>query len=159
MLAAYVTARKKNFPVEETFNIPNVKKTAKDAALAFLLPVIILGGIFGGVVTATEGAGLAVVASLVIGFIYKEIDFKRLYESATECKKKPITKRKTFKIPKTAYLLFVKSMIDSATFCGICSIVKNSPNNTDAATNNITEAVWIAPSHADSYNLLKSISL
>ena len=31
MLAAYVTARKKNFPVEETFNIPNVKKTAKDA--------------------------------------------------------------------------------------------------------------------------------
>ena len=84
MLAAYVTARKKNFPVEETFNIPNVKKTAKDAALAFLLPVIILGGIFGGVVTATEGAGLAVVASLIIGFIYKEIDFKRLYESATE---------------------------------------------------------------------------
>ena len=84
MLAAYVTARKKNFPVEETFNIPNVKKTAKDAALAFLLPVIILGGIFGGVVTATEGAGLAVVASLVIGFIYKEIDFKRLYESACE---------------------------------------------------------------------------
>ena len=39
---------------------------------------------FGGVVTATEGAGLAVVASLVIGFIYKEIDFKRLYESACE---------------------------------------------------------------------------
>ena len=84
MLAAYVTARKKNFPVEETFNIPNVKKTAKDAALAFLLPVIILGGIFGGVVTATEGAGLAVVASLIIGFIYREIDFKRLYESACE---------------------------------------------------------------------------
>ncbi len=84
MLAAYITARRKNFPVEETFNIPNVKKTAKDAALAFLLPIIILGGIFGGVVTATEGAGLAVVASLVIGFIYKEIDFKRLYESACE---------------------------------------------------------------------------
>ena len=68
MLAAYITARRKNFAVEETFNIPNVKKTAKDAALAFLLPVIILGGIFGGVVTATEGAGLAVVASLIIGF-------------------------------------------------------------------------------------------
>ena len=83
-IPAYITARRKNFPVEETFNIPNVKKTAKDAALAFLLPIIILGGIFGGVVTATEGAGLAVVASLVIGFIYKEIDFKRLYESACE---------------------------------------------------------------------------
>ena len=84
MLAAYVTARKKNFPVEETFNIPNVKKTAKDAALAFLLPIIILGGIFGGVVTATEGAGLAVVASLVIGFIYKEIDFKNFDKISEE---------------------------------------------------------------------------
>ena len=29
MLAAYITARRKNFPVEETFNIPNVKKTAR----------------------------------------------------------------------------------------------------------------------------------
>ena len=69
--------------------------------------------------------------------------------AATECKKKPIIKRNTLSIPKTAYLLFVKSIIDSATFCGICSIVKNSPSNTDAATNNITEAVWIAPSQAD----------
>ena len=84
MLAAYVTARRKNFPIEETFNLANVRKTAREAALAFLLPVIILGGIFGGVVTATEGAGLAVVASLVIGLVYREIDFKRLYDAATE---------------------------------------------------------------------------
>ncbi len=84
MLAAYITARRRNFPVEETFNLANVRKTAREAALAFLLPVIILGGIFGGVVTATEGAGLAVVASLVIGLVYGEVDFKRLYEAATE---------------------------------------------------------------------------
>jgi tripartite ATP-independent transporter DctM subunit len=84
MLAAYITARRKNFPVEETFNLANVRKTAREAALAFLLPIIILGGIFGGVVTATEGAGLAVVASLVIGLVYGEVDFKRLYEAATE---------------------------------------------------------------------------
>ena len=38
-------------------------------------------------------------------------------------------------------------------------MVKNSPNKTDAATNNITDAVCIAPSQADSYSLLKSISL
>ena len=41
---------------------------------AFLLPIIILGGIFGGVVTATEGAALAVVAALFVGlFIYREL--------------------------------------------------------------------------------------
>ena len=69
-------------PVEETFNLANLRKY-QEAALAFLLPFIILGGIFGGVVTATEGVGLAVVAALVIGLIYKEFDLKRLYQAAT----------------------------------------------------------------------------
>ena len=36
--------------------------------------------------------------------------------AATECKKKPITNKNTFSIAKTAYLLFVKSIIDAATF-------------------------------------------
>ena len=84
MLAAYIYAVRHKLPVEETFNLANLRKTAREAALAFLLPFIILGGIFGGVVTATEGAGLAVVAALVIGLIYKEFDFKRLYQAATE---------------------------------------------------------------------------
>ena len=61
--------------------------------------------------------------------------------AATECKKKPIINKNIFKIPRTAYLLFVKSIIDSATFWGICSIVKNSPSNTDESTNYITVAV------------------
>jgi hypothetical protein len=42
-----------------------------------LLPIIILGGIFGGVVTATEGAALAVVAALFVGLlIYRELDWR-----------------------------------------------------------------------------------
>ena len=46
--------------------------------------MIILGGIFGGVVTATEGAGLAVVAALIIGFIHRELDFKSFAKAASE---------------------------------------------------------------------------
>ena len=84
MFAAYIYARKKDLPVEEAFDVQNLKKTAKEAGLAFTLPLIILGGIFGGVVTATEGAGLAVIAALVIGFIHKELDFKRFYKAASE---------------------------------------------------------------------------
>ena len=72
-------AVKYNFPVEETFQLKRVWATFKDAAWAFLLPIIILGGIFGGIVTATEGAGLAVVASLFIGgVIYRELDWNML---------------------------------------------------------------------------------
>ena len=51
------------------------RTTAREALWAFLLPIIILGGIFGGVVTATEGAALAVVAALFVGLvIYRELD-------------------------------------------------------------------------------------
>ena len=52
---------------------------------ALLLPVIILGGIFSGWVTATEGAGLAVVAAIVIGgLIYGELDWPRLRTAMIE---------------------------------------------------------------------------
>ena len=78
MALCYWFARKHNYPVEEKFQAARVWATFKDGWLAFTLPVIILGGIFGGFVTATEGAGLAVVASLIIGVIYNELDLPRL---------------------------------------------------------------------------------
>lgn len=78
MGVAYAFARKYDFPVEEAFNLGTLKRTFFDALPTFALPVIILGGIFGGFVTATEAAGLAVLASLVIGFYYNEVDFRRL---------------------------------------------------------------------------------
>jgi tripartite ATP-independent transporter DctM subunit len=84
MLVSYIYAKRKNLPIEEKFNLPNLKKTGKEAALAFILPVVILGGIFGGFVTATEGAGLAVVAALMIGAIYRELNFQKLFEATTE---------------------------------------------------------------------------
>ena len=51
----------------------------RDAVWALGLPIIILGGIFSGLVTATEGAGLAVVAALVIGLlIYRDLNIAQL---------------------------------------------------------------------------------
>ena len=82
MLASYWFAVRCNYPVEEVCRLRRVWATFKDAAWAFLLPIIILGGIFGGWVTATEGAGLAVVAALVIGIlIYRELDLRHLYQA------------------------------------------------------------------------------
>ncbi|MBI3043058.1 MAG: TRAP transporter large permease [Betaproteobacteria bacterium] len=74
----YWYAVRYNWPIEEAFDLRNLWRAFKDAALAFLLPVIILGGIFGGIVTATEGAGLAVVAALGVGFYYREINWGQL---------------------------------------------------------------------------------
>lgn len=81
MVLCYWFAVRHNYPVAELFQLKRVWETFKDAALAFLLPIIILGGIFGGLVTATEGAGLAVVAAIGIGLIYRELDWAHLKQA------------------------------------------------------------------------------
>ena len=80
MGVAYWFARRYNFPVEQSFRWANVRKTFREALWAFLLPVIILGSIFGGIVTATEGAAIAVLAALFVGFVvYRELDVHVLH--------------------------------------------------------------------------------
>lgn len=76
----YWFAVRYDLPREAAFSAHRLWSALKDAAWALMLPVIILGGIFGGVVTATEGAGLAVVAALAIGtLVYRELDMRHLY--------------------------------------------------------------------------------
>jgi C4-dicarboxylate transporter, DctM subunit len=85
MGVAYWFARRYNFPVEQSFRWANVRKTFREALWAFLLPVIILGSIFGGIVTATEGAAIAVLAALFVGFVvYRELDVNVLRTSIVE---------------------------------------------------------------------------
>jgi len=82
---AYWFARRYNLPIEEKFRWVRVRQTFREAFWAFTLPVIILGAIFGGIVTATEGAAMAVVASLFIGLvIYRELDLKHLKQAMIE---------------------------------------------------------------------------
>lgn len=85
MLVAYGLARRHDFPREQAFRLERVWETFKEAGWALLLPGIILGGIFSGWVTATEGAGLAVVAAIVIGgVVYGELDWRQLRRAMLE---------------------------------------------------------------------------
>ena len=53
----------------------------KDAFWGFLMPVIILGGIYGGIFTPTEAAAVSVVYGLFVGMvIYKEVSFRDLFD-------------------------------------------------------------------------------
>ena len=79
MVVTYGLAVRYNLPRDERFDLSHVGRTFREAFWALTMPVIILGGIFSGLVTATEGAGLAVLAALVIGlFIYRDLDVRRL---------------------------------------------------------------------------------
>ncbi|MFK7996236.1 MAG: TRAP transporter large permease [Granulosicoccus sp.] len=84
MCVAYAFACKYNLPTEEAFNTKRLKETFIDALPTFLLPVIILGGIFGGFVTATEAAGLAVLVSIGLSAYYREVNLKRLRAAMLE---------------------------------------------------------------------------
>ena len=85
MGVSYAMAVRHNFPVETAFQLRRVAETFREAIWALTLPVIILGGIFTGWVTATEGAGLAVVAAIFIGgVIYRELNWQRLRRAMIE---------------------------------------------------------------------------
>ena len=82
---SYYLAKRYNLPREDRFSGRRVLTAFKEASWALLLPMIILGGIFGGVVTATEGAALAVIAALFIGIvIYRELNWSHLKASIME---------------------------------------------------------------------------
>jgi tripartite ATP-independent transporter DctM subunit len=83
-MATYL-ARRYNLPRDERFSGRRILQTGREALWAFLLPIIILGGIFGGIVTATEGAAIAVLAALFVGlFIYRELDLQHLRAAVME---------------------------------------------------------------------------
>ena len=85
MAAAYRVALRRGFPADVAFQWRKVTEAFREALWALLLPVIILGGIFSGWVTATEGAGLAVLAAAAIGgLVYRELDWRHLRKATVE---------------------------------------------------------------------------
>ncbi len=77
-----IEARKKDIrPAHEKRSWKERLKSFGDAFWGLLMPVIILGGIYGGIFTPTEAAAVSVVYGLIVGiFIYKEVTLKDLFD-------------------------------------------------------------------------------
>ena len=79
MLVVSRVSKKKNYAMSEGFSGARVRKELKSSVWALMAPVIILGGILGGVFTPTEAAAVAVIYSFFVGkFVFKEITWKDL---------------------------------------------------------------------------------
>lgn len=79
MLYSYYYALNNHVVVGKKVSRAELKSVAKDASWALGVPVIIVGGISGGVFTPTEAAGFSVVYALVICmFVYKELTVDKL---------------------------------------------------------------------------------
>jgi tripartite ATP-independent transporter DctM subunit len=72
-------ARRRNYPRTPKASLPEVMRGAWKALPALLMPVIIMGGILGGVFTPTEAAGVTVIyAALVGAFFYRRLTLRKL---------------------------------------------------------------------------------
>lgn len=78
MIVAAIWAKKKKYKVGKRSSLKQVFKTFIDALPSLFLLVVVIGGIVVGVFTATEASAIAVLYTLVLGFVYKEISLKKL---------------------------------------------------------------------------------
>ena len=79
MIMIYFVAKKRSYPVHAAFSVKEAVFSFVDGFLPLLTPVIILGGILGGVFSPTEAAIVASTWALVLGMlVYREIKFRDL---------------------------------------------------------------------------------
>ncbi|SDJ53026.1 TRAP transporter large permease [Salimicrobium halophilum] len=81
----YFYAKKNNLPRDKRASLKEVFTATGKAFWALLIPVIILGGIYSGIFTPTEAAGVSAVYALFVSvFIYKEMDWKSFYRTLVD---------------------------------------------------------------------------
>ena len=80
---AYYYSKKKGYKADlEKFSFKRAGSVIWDAKWALVCPLIILGGIYGGIFTPTEAAAVAAVYGFIVGvFVYKELNFKDAFDT------------------------------------------------------------------------------
>lgn len=77
MIICYFIAKKRNYPRGEKVSIKEALHITRDAILALMTAVIIVGGVVCGFFTATESAAIACIYAFVVAvFVYKELKWK-----------------------------------------------------------------------------------
>lgn len=78
--AIYI-AKRRQYPAGRTYTLKEVLKKFVAAIWGLMTPVLILGGIFSGIFTPSEAAGIAVAYTIFVAiFVYKALDFKKFYK-------------------------------------------------------------------------------
>jgi len=75
-------ARKRGFPVEEAVRLRALPSITLRAIPVLMMPVILLGGIYGGFATPTEAAAIAAAYALLIStLLYRDLSIKQVYSA------------------------------------------------------------------------------
>ena len=76
------TAKRRNFPVEARVPLRDLPRVTWEAFPALMMPVILLGCLYGGITTPTEAAAVAAAYALLVSvFLYRSVGWKDIYHS------------------------------------------------------------------------------
>lgn len=88
MAFCYIYARKNEIDYGGKFEVKKVLSALRESIWGLIMPFIVIGGVIGGIFTATEAGVIACVYGIIIGaFVYKELKWKDiipLFKKATE---------------------------------------------------------------------------
>ncbi len=86
MVVVFFTAKKRNYPkYREKFSAKDAFKALIHGLPSLMVPVIIVGGVLGGIFTPTESGAIACAAATILGFVYKKLhlrDFPKILASS-----------------------------------------------------------------------------
>jgi tripartite ATP-independent transporter DctM subunit len=81
LVTASIVARRRGFPYSERASLRSFRSALWAALPALVMPLVILGGIVGGVTTPTEAGVVAVLYAIVVGrFLYRELTWRQIAE-------------------------------------------------------------------------------
>ncbi len=121
--------RKVNYVKKERASLKTIVRSYFDSFFPLLTPIIIMGGIIGGIFTPTEAAIIAVFYALILGFAYKSISIKDLPHFLIDTLK------------TTIGILFI---IASATLFAWVLTISQFPQNFTTAFLGLVNTKWIA---------------
>ncbi|GLO67967.1 MULTISPECIES: TRAP transporter large permease [Oceanobacillus] len=85
VITVYILAKKRNYLKEPKKSGKDIWKAFLEAIPALIMPIIILGGIYSGIFTATEAAGVAVAYAFIVSvLVYKAINKENIKEILTQ---------------------------------------------------------------------------
>ncbi len=89
MIYSYFVGKKRHYVGrEKKASREEILRTGKDALLALIMPIIIIGGILSGIFTATESGAIACAYAIIIGgLVYKELKLENMFSLFVDCAK------------------------------------------------------------------------
>jgi len=80
-IQTFIVARRRNFPIEEKFTLPEARRISIRAVPPLFLPVILLGGIYSGAVTPTEAAAVAALYAIILAIVFRDMTWQSMWQT------------------------------------------------------------------------------